>query len=358
MLLNSLELRHFRCHHAYTQANFSPYLNLIVGPNAMGKTSILEAIYMLSQGKGFREDDEIELLTVDRDDGFVSASYKINKDLMHEASVTYQRDELYLQKKYFIDKAPTTISKFRRVQVPAVLFAPHHLDIITHSPSYRREYLDTVISRIDPIYGKAIREYMVALRKRNALLEEEMDIETRQQQLQFWNEYLIERASIISTARKTYIDALNSSNHFAHRWFKIIYHANAMTTARFAEKQDTEIAARRTLIGPQKDDIEILISSQDAAAMDPTSFRNVQHFGSRSQQRLALLWLKIREIEHLEATLKSKPLLLLDDILSEFDESNRKLILELIPRYQTIMTSTEEDLLDHALVPESLLIRV
>jgi recombinational DNA repair ATPase RecF len=185
-----------------------------------------------------------------------------------------------------------------------------------------------------------------------------MDIETRQQQLQFWNEYLIERASIISAARKSYVDMLNGSSHFAHRWFKIVYHANTMTAERFAEKQSTEIAARRTLIGPQKDDVEVLISSQDSKAIDPTSFRNVQHFGSRSQQRLALLWLKIREIEHLEATLKSRPLLLLDDILSEFDESNRKLILELIPRYQTIMTSTEEDLLDHALVPESLLIRV
>jgi recombinational DNA repair ATPase RecF len=147
---------------------------------------------------------------------------------------------------------------------------------------------------------------MVALRKRNALLEEDMDIETRRQQLQFWNEYLIERASIITTARKAYIDTLNNSSHFAHRWFKIIYHANTMTTARFAEKQDTEIAARRTLIGPQKDDIEILISSQDSVTMDPTSFRNVQHFGSRSQQRLALLWLKIREIEHLEATFQMK----------------------------------------------------
>ncbi len=358
MLLNSLELRHFRCHRSHIQSRFSPHLNLIVGPNATGKTSILEAVYMLSQGRGFREDDEIELLTVDRDDGFVSASYLIGTDTKHEAVVTYQRDELNLQKKYFIDKAPTTIGKFRRSQVPAVLFAPHHLDIITHSPSYRREYLDTVIARIDHIYAKAIREYTVALRKRNMLLEELMDTQTRQQQLIFWNTYLIERASIITMARKRYIDMLNDANHFAHRWFKIIYHANTLTASRLAEKQETEIVARRTLIGPQKDDIEILLASQGSSTADPTSFRNVHHFGSRSQQRLALLWLKIREIEHLETILKSKPLLLLDDILSEFDESNRKLILELIPRFQTIMTSTEEDFLDHALVPESLLIRV
>ncbi|MEI6326680.1 MAG: DNA replication and repair protein RecF [Candidatus Roizmanbacteria bacterium] len=358
MILHSLELRHFRCHHTYVLAQFSPHLNLIVGPNAMGKTSILEAIYMLSQGRGFREDDEIELLTVDRDDGFVSASYKIGEDQVHEASVTYQRDDLYLNKKYFIDKAPTSIGKFRRTQVSAVLFAPHHLDIITHSPTYRREYLDTVISRVDPVYAKAIREYGLALRKRNALLEEEMDAQTRHQQLAFWNQYLIERADIIFNARRKYIEMLNDAGHFAHRWFKAIYHANRMTPDRLAEKQDTEIAARRTLIGPQKDDVEILISTQDSKTVDPTSFRNVHHFGSRSQQRLALLWLKIREIEYLEAISKSKPLLLLDDILSEFDESNRRLILELIPRYQTVMTSAEEDLLDHTILPESILIRV
>lgn len=342
MLLTSLSLCRFRCHLDLQDLEIGAHLSLVSGENARGKTSILEAIYLLSHGKGFREDEELELLTFGADNGYVGGSYSGTQS--HEASVTYQRQDDALAKKYLLNKAATTVSKFRMIQTPAVLFAPHQLDIVTHSPSYRREYLDTTIGRFDPIYAKSVREYAVAMRKRNMILETLTEGSALDQQLEFWDAYLIERADIITTARQSYLTMLHANPVCARRAFRVVYHANYFSREHLESTRHAERHARRTLIGPQKDDFEILICEDENKFANQSQYRNVQRYGSRSQQRLALLWLKLTEIDHLKNRLHVSPLLLLDDIFSEFDPAHQQIIYSLLPHYQTVITSTEDHL--------------
>ena len=98
------------------------------------------------------------------------------------------------------------------------------------------------------------------------------------------------------------------------------------------------------MIGPQKDDFQIYIKD-----------KNVHHYGSRSEQRLAVFWLKINEITYHESIYKKKPILLLDDVFSEFDKQNKKMVLELIEKYQTVLTTTEEEVIDLIDVPKKII---
>jgi len=334
MILQSLSLENFRCHRQTKTLEFADSTTIITGENARGKTTLLEAVYMLSRGRGFREDEEIELLSFGQEHGYVEGEYKVDNTTT-KSSITYQRVGDSLTKRYILGKTPVGLIRYRRAQTPVVLFAPHQIDIIVHGPSYRREYLDSVILAVDPTYTKVIREYESALRKRNALLEDYTSIDALRKEIIFWNEYLVKRATVITEARTKFIDYLNAHAQFAGRTFHVTYLANEMTIARLEERFHVEAAAHRTLIGPQKDDIEIMIRGDRGDISAHT-------YASRSQQRLTLLYLKMHELDYVSEHLNDKPILLLDDVYSEFDGANRHLISSLIPHYQTIVTTTEE----------------
>jgi DNA replication and repair protein RecF len=349
MRLRRVSLSYFRCHHSFS-CHIGPHITFVIGANAKGKTSLLEAVYMLSEGKGYREDEEIELLTWDMPHGYISGEYE--HLTQHEAAVTYQVVDNRLQKRYLLNNAATTVTNYRRIQTPCVLFAPHQINIITGSPSHRREYINTVLENIDPLYHKAHHEYMQALRKRNKLLEEWVDRAVTLSQLVFWNEYMSERAAYIHAARSRYIAALNTKPDCAGAFFHAKYIPSIFDKAHLCARQETELAARRTLIGPQKDDIEITLSPKGNEVA-----RKVSSYGSRSQQRLALLWLKLGEIELIQSHKKISPLLLLDDIFSEFDTSHHQIILDILPQFQTIIASTESDERLTALYPDATIVK-
>lgn len=335
MILTSLALSHFRCHRTSSKFQFSDRITIVSGENAKGKTSILEALYMLSRGRGFREQEEIELLTFEEDAGYIAGVYERSGTQRSENSVTYRRSGDTLEKRYILDKTPVGLVKYRRSQVPVVLFAPHQIDIIVHGPSYRREYLNTILTITNPQYAKTLREYESALRKRNAILEDYVSLPKLKEDLVFWDAYLAQRAEEITLARQELIDFMNGESDFAGRAFAIQYTPNTLTVEKLQEKFPTESAARRTLIGPQKDDFSMLLGKASEKI-------NVHMFASRSQQRLTLLWLKMRELAYLQKTLGMNPILLLDDMYSEFDAANKRIITSLIPHFQTVVTTTEE----------------
>ena len=180
--------------------------------------------------------------------------------------------------------------------------------------------------------------YESAIRKRNKVLELVRDENRLRQELIFWNNYLIEQGSHITKNRERYINYLNKNPKLDNKEFKIVYQKNEVTQERFAEKYELEKRMRKTAIGPQKDDFIIYLKN----GFD----RNIHHFGSRSEQRLGVFWLKMNEINYTQEHFDKKPILLLDDVFSEFDMHNKKLILDLITSYQTILTTTEEEVIE------------
>ena len=346
MTLDSLNIQNFRNLNK-EQFYFHPQLTLIVGENAKGKTSILEAIYFVVYGNGFRETREEELLLWEETQSLVEGTFQ-TKGQSQLFQVTLHNRDSYIEKKYYVNKAAKSHYLYLNHQTRAVLFSPEHILIIIGSPDRRRDYLNRVICAYDVEYQKRLRNYDNALRKRNKILETHYHSPNLDEELVFWNEYLEEQAAYITKKREEYINALNKHPNIDSKKFRIEYRKNEFNRIALLSVEEKEKRYRKTLIGPQKDDFVVYLK-------EGSKEENVHLFGSRSEQRLAVFWLKINEIDYLEEKFHIKPLLLLDDIFSELDQKNKKMVLGVIERYQTIATTTEADLPELTHLPKSVI---
>ncbi len=315
----------------------SEQLTLIVGENAKGKTNILESIMFLLNGTGFRESKEEELILMSETEGYVEGVFGLDDSIRFK--IFLKKHSVGTVKSFFIQKTKKRQSDYLKDQTRAVLFSPEQIEIITGAPEKRRSYFNAVISLFDPEYRVKLHNYESAVRKRNKVLETVHDVFKLHQELKFWNSYLIQQGEYITLKRQEYVDFLNAHPHLDHKQFKIVYEKNEVNELRFAEKIDLEMRTRKTMIGPQKDDFTFYL--QDGFD------KNIHHYGSRSEQRLSIFWLKMNEIRYMVNVFDKKPVLLLDDVFSEFDAHNKKLIIDLISSYQTVLTTTEEDIVSH-----------
>jgi len=336
MLLTTISLHQFRNVDKATYP-IGKHLTMVIGENARGKTNILESTLFLLNGTGFRESKEDELIMFEKNQGYVEGIFKSESDTLH-FKVYLEKSNTSTLKVFFLQKARKRQREYLLEQTRAVLFSPEQIEIIIGSPEKRRSYFNSVISLFYPDYKKKLVNYESAVRKRNKVLELVRDEGRLQSELSFWNSYLIEQGNYITTKRGEYIRYLNNHPKLDSKEFKIIYQKNEVTKERFTEKYELEKRMKKTAIGPQKDDFTIFLKN---------SFdRNIHHFGSRSEQRLGVFWLKMNEILFIREHFDKKPILLLDDVFSEFDVHNKKLILDLITSYQTILTTTEEEVVE------------
>lgn len=339
MILKTIVLQYFRL---FEQVNYSlnPKLTIIIGENTRGKTSILEGIYTIIFGEGFRETKEEELITWDKERCNLAALFETENEDRFEFQIMMRRNGDKVEKVYSVDKTKKTHYSYLQFQTRAVLFTPDNIEIITGSPSGRRHYFDKLLSAIDIDYKKRLSNYENALRKRNKVLETHRDEIALMEELQFWDNYLIENGSYLTKKREEYCEYLNSKPDLDNKKFTIKFLKNEFNKERLKERFELERRMRKTSIGPQKDDYEIYLQSDVS--------KNVQLYGSRSEQRLAMFWLKLNEITAIEERIGKKPLLLLDDVFSELDTHNKKRVMGLIDKYQTVLTTTEEELLQMA----------
>ncbi len=335
MIVKSIAFTAFR-NFSHNEFIFDKDLTIIIGANARGKTNLLEGMYVAVRGTGFRESKEEELMQWQQTSSIVETRWaeKAGTTLF---TVAFHRRGESVEKSYLINKTKKNHVVYQQYQSKAVLFAPQHIDIVTGSPDLRREYFNKVIFSYDPEYKKSVQNYEHALYKRNKVLEHHKNEDTLQEELLFWDEYLEKQAEYITQKRGEYIGYLNKHPQVEEKTFRIEYLKNELTQERLRAIYAQERRMRRTLIGPQKDDFHIFLSNKPE--------KNIHHFGSRSEQRLGVFWLKLNEINFYQQQFKIKPVLLLDDIFSELDVKNKKLVLDLIGNYQTIFTTTEKDLL-------------
>ncbi len=337
MLLDTLVLQHFRLFEQITYS-FHPRLTIIIGENTHGKTSMLEGVYTILFGEGFRETKEEELIEWDQERCNLAASFVTPAEDRFEFQIMMRRNGDKVEKVYSVDKTKKTHYSYLQFQTRAVLFTPDNIEIITGSPSGRRHYFDKLLSAVDIEYKKKLSNYENAIRRRNKVLETYRNEVQLMEELQFWNEYLIENGNYVTAKREEYVKYLNNHKELDDKEFSIVYVKNEITQERLKERFDLEKRMRKTSIGPQKDDYELYLQSDVS--------KNVQLYGSRSEQRLAMFWLKLNEIVAIEERIGKKPLLLLDDVFSELDTANKKRVMGLIDKYQTILTTTEEELLE------------
>lgn len=342
MKLHSITLQNFRSYKNDTFI-FDKSATLIVGPNTAGKSNLIEAITFLLTGKSFRSEQDMNMIRLAEEVGRVQG--KISNRETIELEVTLTRG--------VVNEAKAPLRRFlvngiarRRIdfagKLPIVLFKPDDLEIIIGNPSIRRVFLDDILEQVSNEYRRALLDYTRALRQRNALLEHIRETGRRmEEQLSYWNEMLIENGQLITSMREELLDFLQQADHEIFP-YELFYDKSVVSEERLKQYKDEEIAAANTLVGPHRDDFIVsMVTKSKKHVLD------IRYFGSRGQQRLAILELKRMQIEFIENRYGVQPLLLLDDVFSELDQSHIDIVLEMIGKQQTIITTTHEEFVNN-----------
>ena len=335
-MIVSLRLQNYRSY-LDDSFEFDPSVNIVVGPNASGKTNLLEAILLSSTGKSYRASDE-ELVMHNQP----WARIDTHTDTSHRV-VKLQRQVPRLQKSFELDSL-SLARLLPQKQLPVVLFEPNHLLMLHGGPDMRREYMDGLIERTLPGYAKIRRDYKRALYQRNALLK---NGNLQQDTMFVWNIRLSEIGGIIIRERVKLIEA--ASAQIADLYGKIsgtnsklqiTYKSQCNFDTYSSEllkrlEQNTAKDAIRgfTSYGPHRDDMLVSLDEHPA-----------KEVASRGEVRTIILALKVIEMQLLEASAQKKPILLLDDVFSELDGARRKHLTDFLEDHQTFITTTDADI--------------
>lgn len=318
--------------------------NLILGQNGSGKTNLLEAVYFLSSGKSFRSSSSGQLIKWGEKMSSVRA--KINdKDGMSEIEVQLWREDTgSLKRRFLIDKVVKTRSKYWG-KAKIVVFEPEDIRLVNGSPGRRRDFLDGVFANTEWRYASALSQYHKALKHRNELLDIIATGKAQKTELFYWDQSLIKNSEIIQNFRFNWVKSANafflSHSDKEINKFSIKYQASTITLEKLEQLYPLELSVGHSKCGPHLDDFSI-----DYADFQ-TKDKNLAFWGSRGQQRLAVLALRLAQINYLEEQYDEEPILLLDDIFSELDENHRQIVIEICRKYQTIFTSAENQITNY-----------
>lgn len=359
MRIASLKLEHFRSYQtAELQLGADGGLTVLEGANAAGKTNLLEAIWMMSGARSPR---------TSRDDQVVqegAEAARLACRFTSEAEGTGRERELVLM----IERGRTTRKRWKLERVPkttsgvigelvVVLFRPDDLDLLSRSSSYRRTYLDQLLSRSSREQATLVRRVEQVLTQRRAALEAlqqglSTDIESLNEQLVRDGAALAAArrallAQMLPTLRQVHTSVAGSSvaldvrianPHVPAGTDSLAALKDAFRSA-LEDQHAQEVASGRNLVGPQRDDLEIHVRG-----------RALRDFGSRGEWRTAVVALKLAELEHLAAARGERPILLLDDVLSELDAERRKTLEPWFALQQTVFATTDRHELSDAVL--------
>ena len=330
-------------------------VNIIYGNNAQGKTNIIEAIYIFSFGKSFRANRDIELLKFDKE-YFLSNIEIIKKDRELEMDFGFDR----LSNKKMIKVNGVIQKKISDIigKLNVVVFKPEDIKIVTDAPSVRRKYIDYLISSISKVYLENITKYKKVLEERNNLLKEikvklkgnrvlERDDEDF---LDVYDKLLSKLNCEIYNERKRVIEKLNNYIYDIHLKLTENYINNEKLHIKYVSNVEEDIQKMYndliksrlndinkgyTSFGIHRDDYIISINSLD-----------VSIYGSQGQKKSSIISLKLSELKVIEEVIGEKPVLLLDDYMSELDERRRLKFLDIIEDIQIIITTTHKISID------------
>lgn len=346
MIIETLALYDYRNYHSLN-FKFSNKLNIIIGNNGEGKTNILESIYVLAITKSFRDQEMENLINFNQPYSIMKCNLNKNKK-KQELKIELYRDKK--QKKIYInDKQIKTYNDYL-TNLNVILFSQQDMDIIRGTPSVKRKYLNIEIGQTSNKYLSIVNEYNKYLKQRNDLLKKynESD-ESTKILLDILTSKLVEKGSLIYVYRNNFITDINNKIDKIYEFFtgltglKIRY-INSINFAsyeldnirkellkKYERSRFKEVMQGVTLTGPHRDDFIFELNSNDLAL-----------FGSQGQQRLAIIALKLSEIELLKENTGYNPVVLLDDIFSELDKSKRNKLLDFMNKnIQTIITTTD-----------------
>ena len=313
---------------------------LIYGPNAQGKTNILESLYMLATTRSFKGKDA-EIIKKEAD--FMKVYGVIESDKDREVEILVKRSPLKLEKEFRIEgrKRPSIdfVGEFS-----AIIFSPEEINVLTGPPEGKRRYLSFTLGQKDREYLFDLLNYKKILRHRNELLKR-ADLGTIKDEIDIWDQSLSEYGQKIIEKRKKLTHFINErfSEYYDNLTGQQVVMEFRYLPAMWGEdlkeslfnSREKDINERTTTVGPHRDTWEVFLNDMDVAK-----------YCSRGELRTVLLALKLCERDHFLSKDENPPVVLLDDVFSELDDQRRKYLLEAFKGSQLIMTTTDLDHLD------------
>ena len=364
--LARLTLTNFR-NFAELELELPPGVVALYGANAQGKTTLLEAVYLLAIARSFRADNEREVVNfraaregqqalaggvLDKNGERISiyVGYQcINHPVSSEAAASRGGGLNYsVQKQIRVNRVRHTAAELVGT-IGAVLFSAEDIQLVQGPPSGRRRYLDILISQGNPLYLKVLQRYQRVLQQRNRLLLLLREGRAEAVELEFWDAELTREGAWLTWQRGEAIALLAGLCAEHHRNLSspgetlLLEHrpsipqgeSAAATEASFREalaaQRQRELATGSTALGPHRDDFKLLVDDVD-----------MRVFASRGEARTLALTLRLAEASYLAAVRDDEPIVLLDDVLSEMDAYRRRRVLEKIAGYrQALITTTD-----------------
>ena len=382
MYVQHLELNQFR-NYPSLSLDLSPGDNIFVGQNAQGKTNILEAVYLMSCARSHRTGRDQELVRRGESSFSIQLEYSSDAGVRHQLRYSYEEEANAGGKDGVSENALSHPKHIRRLEADgialervaelfglfqAVIFAPEDLSLIKDGPVYRRRFLDILLSQVHPSYFRDLQLYQRILLQRNTILkqfrergknggrQDAFQKASDQAQLAVWSEQLCQCAGRIMAHRMKQVRNLEV---YAREAMEILsadaeglelrYQASLSLPGlqtpeeiskrllvRLEKNLSEDILRGYTAIGPHRDDLEILLNELPART-----------FASQGQQRSLVLALKMAELRLKEAICEERPVLLLDDVMSELDGSRRSALFDLIRHHQVFLTCTDLSQVEH-----------
>jgi DNA replication and repair protein RecF len=327
MRLLHLKLQNFRNYQAI-DFPFSKQVTVLTGENAQGKTNFLESIYLLATTKSSKADRDEELIKEGEEFLRVAGEVGNSETISLEIAMLLQNGKL--AKKTRVNGIPRRSTDYC-LNLAVVFFTPEDINLVTGSPSLRRYHIDQTLSQSDREYKRTLSAYENIVIRKNRILKAIHEGLARKDQLAYWIDQQIILGAVLSEKRRHYFQQINlTEKKFGP--FKYMYKPSEISLERWKEYEDREIASASSLIGPHRDDFVFMYEERD-----------LSKYGSRGEQRTAVLDLKFSEVEFIQSILGERPLLLLDDIFSELDASHRQHVIELAFQQQTIIASVDWD---------------
>lgn len=341
MQITHLELENFRNYESLS-LDFDKGVNIIYGENAQGKTNILESIYMCSCGKSHKGSKEKEIIRYDCSEAHIKGEF--------EAELGSRRIDIHLKKNKEKGMALNRVP-LRRIsdlygKVFVVIFSTEDLDIIKRGPSDRRDFIDMELCQIDPIYVENLIVYTKILKQRHELFKSlennNGDVSSLTETLDIWDLQLVNYGTEIIRRRREFIEELNKVIFDIHyeitsgkEKLKLVYDPCVDEDSFYEEllrNRQRDSILKQTSVGPHRDDFSFYNGNI-----------NMKTYGSNGQQRTCALSLKLSELKLIENRKKEKPILLLDDVLSELDRSRQTMLIKTLNDTQVIITCTGVD---------------
>lgn len=374
MIAHSVEVENFR-NYASLNLSFQPGVNVLFGENGQGKTNILEAIYLCTCASSHRTSKDKELIRRGERDYRVALDFENDKGYTQRIEIQYleaipsnpqrqKNQRLIRHNGLRLERVGHLMGLFN-----AVIFAPEDLRMVKDGPQNRRRFLDLLISQIKPTYFSLLQQFNLILLQRNTLLKRLREnnlcvpsaktdpFDLNAVELDTWDESLATVAAEIIEIRHFYVEQLSKHATKYHanivngiEKLKVRYQTisglsfdneNSVENNKdkifslLQESRDDDIRRGITSHGPHRDDLIIKLNGM-----------SLRVYGSQGQQRTSVLSLKMAELKLIEEATRNRPLLLLDDVMSELDQGRRENLVNSIRDYQVIITCTEAEMVD------------